>query len=93
MTTLDHAGHALRRKGYAPHYVAPNLALFYPQACEYTMGLLVVWHSTFFDTARQFFGRLFNPLKETGQSTALLSSAILWWTCSSGRRMAIVKKH
>ncbi|KAF9237757.1 cytochrome P450 [Melanogaster broomeanus] len=40
MTTLDHAGHAVRRKGYAPHYTSANLALFQPEACDHVMGLI-----------------------------------------------------
>ncbi|KAF8839321.1 cytochrome P450 [Paxillus ammoniavirescens] len=40
MTTLDHAGHAVRRKGYASHYTPTNLALFQPEVCEHTMELI-----------------------------------------------------
>ncbi|KAF9226991.1 cytochrome P450 [Gyrodon lividus] len=40
MTTLDHAGHAVRRKGYAPHYTPANLALFQPEACDHTSELV-----------------------------------------------------
>ncbi|KAH7887261.1 cytochrome P450 [Phlebopus sp. FC_14] len=40
MTTLDHAGHAARRKGYAPHYIPANLALFQPEAHDYTIELV-----------------------------------------------------
>ncbi|KIJ69700.1 hypothetical protein HYDPIDRAFT_77913 [Hydnomerulius pinastri MD-312] len=40
MTTLDHAGHAVRRKGYAPHYTPANLALFQPEARDHTAELI-----------------------------------------------------
>ncbi|EIW76509.1 cytochrome P450 [Coniophora puteana RWD-64-598 SS2] len=40
MTTLDHASHAIRRKGYAPHYVPANIAMFQPEANDYTNELL-----------------------------------------------------
>lgn len=42
MTTLDHAGHVTRRKGYAPHYAPVNLALFQPEAHDYTLELISV---------------------------------------------------
>ncbi|PFH48986.1 hypothetical protein AMATHDRAFT_64081 [Amanita thiersii Skay4041] len=34
MTTLEHASHAIRRKGYAPHYNLSNLAKFQPEIHE-----------------------------------------------------------
>ncbi|KAF9062643.1 cytochrome P450 [Rhodocollybia butyracea] len=34
MTTLDHAPHAIIRKGYAPHYASANLAKFQPDIHE-----------------------------------------------------------
>ncbi|KIK50957.1 hypothetical protein GYMLUDRAFT_234401 [Collybiopsis luxurians FD-317 M1] len=34
MTTLEHAPHSMRRKGYAPHYVPANLAKFQPEMHE-----------------------------------------------------------
>ena len=42
MTTLEHASHAVRRKGYAPHYTMANLALFQPQIHDFTMELINV---------------------------------------------------
>ncbi|EGO02344.1 hypothetical protein SERLA73DRAFT_178240 [Serpula lacrymans var. lacrymans S7.3] len=40
MTTLDHAQYAVRRKGYAPHYIPANLALFQPEARDFTLELV-----------------------------------------------------
>ncbi|OAX38861.1 cytochrome P450 [Rhizopogon vinicolor AM-OR11-026] len=40
MTTLDHAGHAVRRKGYAPHYIPASIALFQPEAHDYTLEII-----------------------------------------------------
>ncbi|KAF8334820.1 cytochrome P450 [Amanita rubescens] len=34
MTTLEHSRHAIRRKGYAPHYTLTNLARFQPEFHE-----------------------------------------------------------
>ena len=42
MTTLEHASHVARRKGYAPHYTPFNLALFQPEIHDLTLGLLHV---------------------------------------------------
>ncbi|KAG2073384.1 cytochrome P450 [Suillus decipiens] len=42
MTTLDHEGHVTRRKGYAPHYIPVNLALFQPEVHDYTLELISV---------------------------------------------------
>ncbi|KAK7453494.1 hypothetical protein VKT23_011771 [Stygiomarasmius scandens] len=40
MTTLEHAPHSMRRKGYAPHYNPANLARFQPEMHEPTLELL-----------------------------------------------------
>ncbi|KAG8219070.1 putative lysophospholipase [Butyriboletus roseoflavus] len=40
MTTLDHIGHAVRRKGYAQHYIPANLALFQVEAHEHVLELV-----------------------------------------------------
>ncbi|KAF8432982.1 cytochrome P450 [Boletus edulis BED1] len=40
MTTLDHIGHAVRRKGYAQHYSPANLALFQPEAHDHVVELV-----------------------------------------------------
>ncbi|KAK2465864.1 hypothetical protein APHAL10511_001505 [Amanita phalloides] len=40
MTTLEHARHAIRRKGYAPHYTLANLAKFQSKFHEATYELV-----------------------------------------------------
>ncbi|GAW10238.1 cytochrome p450 [Lentinula edodes] len=40
MTTLEHAPHSVRRKGYAPHYVPANLAKFQPEMHEPMLELV-----------------------------------------------------
>ncbi|KAL0568776.1 hypothetical protein V5O48_013208 [Marasmius crinis-equi] len=40
MTTLEHAPHSMRRKGYAPHYNPDNLARFQPEMHEPTLELI-----------------------------------------------------
>ncbi|KAF5358595.1 hypothetical protein D9758_007733 [Tetrapyrgos nigripes] len=40
MTTLEHAPHSMRRKGYAPHYNPTNLAQFQPEMHEPTLELI-----------------------------------------------------
>ena len=42
MTTLDHNGHAVRRKGYAQHYIPANLALFQAEAHDHVLELVAV---------------------------------------------------
>jgi len=42
MTTLDHASHVTRRKGYAPHYTPANVALFQPEIHDITLELVKV---------------------------------------------------
>jgi hypothetical protein len=42
MTTLEHAAHVIRRKGYAPHYTTTNLALFQPEIRDFTSELINV---------------------------------------------------
>ncbi|KAI0053770.1 cytochrome P450 [Auriscalpium vulgare] len=42
MTTLPHAQHAIRKKGYAPHYNPDNLATFQPEVHSYTLQLVDV---------------------------------------------------
>ncbi|KAF8886937.1 cytochrome P450 [Infundibulicybe gibba] len=40
MTTLDHASHSVRRKGYAPHYTPTNVSRFQPEMHEVTLELI-----------------------------------------------------
>ncbi|KAI0068521.1 cytochrome P450 [Artomyces pyxidatus] len=40
MTTLPHALHAARKKGYAPHYNPASLSLFQPEMHSYTLTLV-----------------------------------------------------
>ncbi|KAF8727752.1 hypothetical protein AX14_007059 [Amanita brunnescens Koide BX004] len=40
MTTLEHSRHAIRRKGYAPHYTLNNLSQFQPEFHEATYELV-----------------------------------------------------
>ncbi|KAF9463724.1 cytochrome P450 [Collybia nuda] len=40
MTTLEHAGHSIRRKGYAPHYTPTNVSRFQPEMHEVTLELV-----------------------------------------------------
>ena len=49
MTTLDHIGHAVRRRGYAQHYTPANLALFQVDAHDHVLELVNVGvgHSPF----------------------------------------------
>jgi hypothetical protein len=42
MTTLEHAAHATRKRGYSPHYIPSNLALFQPEIHDCTSALLQV---------------------------------------------------
>ncbi|KAG6888517.1 hypothetical protein C0995_007760 [Termitomyces sp. Mi166 len=42
MTTLEHAAHSMRRKGYAPHYTPSNIAQFQPEMHEATLELVKV---------------------------------------------------
>ena len=42
MTTLEHAPHVTRRKGYAPHYIPQNMALFQPEMHDFTLELVNV---------------------------------------------------
>jgi hypothetical protein len=42
MTTLDHATHAIIRKGYAPHYTLANLGFFQPEIHDFTLELIKV---------------------------------------------------
>ncbi|KAF8646155.1 hypothetical protein AX16_007380 [Volvariella volvacea WC 439] len=42
MTTLDHASHSLRRKGYAPHYTPNNIIKFEPEMHELTLELIKI---------------------------------------------------
>ena len=42
MTTLEHSRHAIRRKGYAPHYTLTNLSRFQPEFHEATYELVNV---------------------------------------------------
>ncbi|KIM73902.1 hypothetical protein PILCRDRAFT_717573 [Piloderma croceum F 1598] len=45
MTTLDHATHAIIRKGYAPHYTLANLGLFQPEIHDFTLELIKILDS------------------------------------------------
>ncbi|KAG6830124.1 hypothetical protein H0H87_009094 [Tephrocybe sp. NHM501043] len=40
MTTLEHAPHSMRRKGYAPHYTPSNISQFQPEMHEVTLELV-----------------------------------------------------
>ncbi|KIY46145.1 cytochrome P450 [Fistulina hepatica ATCC 64428] len=40
MSTLEHAPHAMRRKGYAPHYTPTNLAQFQPEMHDFVRELV-----------------------------------------------------
>ncbi|TFK47010.1 cytochrome P450 [Heliocybe sulcata] len=40
MTTLEHARHVARRKGYASHYTTANLSLFQPEMHDFTLQLV-----------------------------------------------------
>src|SRR5215470_3770080 len=42
MTTLEHTKHTICRKGYAPHYLPQNLALFQHQMHDFTLELVNV---------------------------------------------------
>ncbi|KAI0034366.1 cytochrome P450 [Vararia minispora EC-137] len=42
MTTLEHAEHAARRKGYASHYVPSNIATFQSEVQQYSVDLVDV---------------------------------------------------
>lgn len=42
MTTLDHASHSIRRKGYASHYTPNNVAKFQPEMHEASIELINV---------------------------------------------------
>ncbi|KAG5637814.1 hypothetical protein H0H81_003146 [Sphagnurus paluster] len=42
MTTLEHAPHSIRRKGYASHYAPSNVARFQPEMHEVTLELVKV---------------------------------------------------
>ena len=42
MTTLEHASHSIRRKGYAPHYNPANIARFQPEMHDVTLELVNV---------------------------------------------------
>ena len=42
MTTLPHAPHVFRKKGYAPHYNPTNLAQFQPEIHQSALELLNV---------------------------------------------------
>lgn len=42
MTTLDHAHHIIRRRGYAPHYTPANVAKFQPEMHEFMCEVLNV---------------------------------------------------
>lgn len=42
MTTLDHGSHSMKKKGYAPHYIPTNLALFQPEIHKIMLKLVDV---------------------------------------------------
>ncbi|EPQ58851.1 cytochrome P450 [Gloeophyllum trabeum ATCC 11539] len=42
MTTLEHARHVARRKGYASHYTTANLSLFQPEMHHLTLKLVSI---------------------------------------------------
>lgn len=91
MTTLEHAPHSVRRKGYAPHYVPANLAKFQPEMHEPMLELVNV--NFYF---RQLVGpanvccRTLPTLAARRRLNALPSSEILWSTFLFLRLMVIV---
>lgn len=46
MTTLEHGFHAVKKKGYAPHYIPANLALFQPEIHTIMLKLVDVSSSS-----------------------------------------------
>ncbi|EKM79809.1 hypothetical protein AGABI1DRAFT_72452 [Agaricus bisporus var. burnettii JB137-S8] len=46
MTTLDHAHHIIRRRGYAPHYTPTNVAKFQPEMHESMCEVLNILDNT-----------------------------------------------
>ena len=54
MSTLDHASHAIRRKGYAPHYAPGNLMQFQPEMQEPTLELISVRFSRAFSQIHSY---------------------------------------
>ena len=42
MTTLPHASHVFRKKGYAPHYTPTSLAQFQPEIYQSALDLVNV---------------------------------------------------
>ncbi len=42
MTTLPHASHVFRKKGYAPHYTPTSLAQFQPEMHQSALELVNV---------------------------------------------------
>jgi hypothetical protein len=42
MTTLPHASHVFRKKGYAPHYTPTSLAQFQPEIHQSALELVNV---------------------------------------------------
>ena len=42
MTTLPHASHVFRKKGYAPHYTPTNLGQFQPEMHQSALELVNV---------------------------------------------------
>ena len=42
MTTLPHASHVFRKKGYAPHYAPTSLAQFQPEMHQSALELVNV---------------------------------------------------
>jgi hypothetical protein len=42
MTTLPHAQHMARKKGYTPHYSPAHINLFQPEIHDYSLELLEV---------------------------------------------------
>lgn len=43
MTTLPHASHVFRKKGYAPHYTPTSLVQFQPEIHQSALELVNVW--------------------------------------------------
>jgi hypothetical protein len=54
MTTLPHASHVFRKKGYAPHYTPASLAQFQQDIHQTVLELVNVRHAQYFLSRSQF---------------------------------------
>lgn len=85
MTTLEHSSHAIRRKGYAPHYTPTNVAKFQPEMREIAFELVNVKGICFFITVFANMMTNFRLLRMCVESlpwSAWLysdTSWLMWW--------------